>query len=163
VEGKAELQALHVQQRALCKGAVLREVEPAYVAPHLRDVLVCPGNYPSSVTGKARKPFGNGKLFAVRETTPPAVTRALPITFRPTSREIHMCKTYDTTAYSALLAVWLEPQQLRSCEGEPSANCCRASRGYQSRGLRTLILDERVGDIYRLPVTGERRYHLVAA
>ena len=36
--------------------------------------------------GKARKPFGNGKLFGARETTPPAVTRALPITFLTSSR-----------------------------------------------------------------------------
>ncbi len=34
----------------------------------------------SSVTGSARKPFAKGKLFGVRETTPPAVTRDLPIT-----------------------------------------------------------------------------------
>jgi hypothetical protein len=35
--------------------------------------------YPSSVRGSARKPFEDGKLFDVRETTPPAVTRDLPI------------------------------------------------------------------------------------
>jgi len=27
-------------------------------------------DYPSSVTGSARRPFENGKLFGVRETTP---------------------------------------------------------------------------------------------
>jgi hypothetical protein len=39
-----------------------------------------------SITGNARKPFEKGKPFGVRETTPPAVTRDLPIALRTKSR-----------------------------------------------------------------------------
>jgi hypothetical protein len=40
----------------------------------------------SSVTGEARNPFANGKLFGVRQTTEQAVTRDLPITLRTKSK-----------------------------------------------------------------------------
>jgi hypothetical protein len=46
-------------------------------------------SYLSSVTGSARKLFGKGKLFGLRETTPPAVTRDLPITLElPVARTV---------------------------------------------------------------------------
>ena len=75
-------------------------------------------DYPSSVTGSARKPFGKGTLFGVRETTPPDVTRDLPITLRTksrfanlfrrasTSRKIHICKICDAIAYFARIC-WI--------------------------------------------------------
>ena len=42
--------------------------------------------HPSSVTGTARNPLGKGKLFGVRATTEPPMTRELPSTFRTKSR-----------------------------------------------------------------------------
>jgi hypothetical protein len=69
----------------LCAIASLLCVQsPAYRVVDLQSVK----DYPSSLTGKARKSLGNGKLFGVRETTPPAATRDLPITLRTKSRWI---------------------------------------------------------------------------